>query len=292
LVRAGARTNNAEGGEENYDEAVGGVMKTINPYSLGSGVREMFQIPECTNPTKQSANFWVIASAIKEFYGEHEVLPLSGSVPDMKAQSTDYIRLQNIYKSKARQDVLEVSELVRGIEAARENFVNTRAGNRGFLQERCPHQDNAWLLLPVPGSFFHSLSEKSIKKVINNLENEESLMPIWLALSVLDTIASKEPERYSSSSLNDEEEWERLVNNELSSIFGHGAVSEEVVERLQSVAQEIRRSGGGELHNIAALIGGMVAQEAIKVVTRQYVPVDNTCVFDGIISKSEVLKLA
>jgi amyloid beta precursor protein binding protein 1 len=29
----------------------------------------------------------------------------------------------------------------------------------------------------------------------------------------------------------------------------------------------------------------MVAQEAIKVITRQYVPVDNTCVFDGIRAK-------
>ena len=45
------------------------------------------------------------------------------------------------------------------------------------------------------------------------------------------------------------------------------------------------------MHNIASLTGGLVAQEVIKVVTKQYVPVDNTCVFDGVESKSAVLKV-
>jgi len=51
------------------------------------------------------------------------------------------------------------------------------------------------------------------------------------------------------------------------------------------------RAGGAELHNIGALTGGMVSQEVIKVITEQYVPVDNTCIFDGIKSKSMVIKV-
>ena len=51
------------------------------------------------------------------------------------------------------------------------------------------------------------------------------------------------------------------------------------------------RAGGGELHNISSLAGGLVAQEVIKTVTKQYVPVDNTCLFDGIKSTSSVLRL-
>lgn len=54
---------------------------------------------------------------------------------------------------------------------------------------------------------------------------------------------------------------------------------------------ELVRAQGGELHNIAAVTGGMVAQEAIKVVTKQYVPVDNTVVFDGVRSKMGVVRL-
>ena len=42
IVAAGTRTNNAEGGEENFEEAVGAVMKTISSPSLSSSVREVF----------------------------------------------------------------------------------------------------------------------------------------------------------------------------------------------------------------------------------------------------------
>ena len=56
-------------------------------------------------------------------------------------------------------------------------------------------------------------------------------------------------------------------------------------ERIGLVIREMARAGGAELHNISALMGGMVAQEAIKVVTRQYVPVKGVCVFDGVVSR-------
>lgn len=62
-------------------------------------------------------------------------------------------------------------------------------------------------------------------------------------------------------------------------------------ERLTQVAQELSRAAGGELHNISAVIGGMVAQEIIKIITKQYIPIDNTCIFDGIESRCQVLRL-
>jgi amyloid beta precursor protein binding protein 1 len=57
---------------------------------------------------ESTSSFWIITDAIKQFYKKHNALPLPGSVPDMKAQSTVYVQLQNIYKVKARQDVAEV----------------------------------------------------------------------------------------------------------------------------------------------------------------------------------------
>lgn len=61
----------------------------------------------------RKSSFWVIADAVKKFYEKYGCLPLPGNVPDMKAQSKVYIRLQNIYKTKARNDVAEVLETVR-----------------------------------------------------------------------------------------------------------------------------------------------------------------------------------
>lgn len=62
-------------------------------------------------------------------------------------------------------------------------------------------------------------------------------------------------------------------------------------ERVARIAEEVARTGGGELHNTSALTGGMVAQEIIKIITKQYIPVDNTCIFDGIGSRCQVLRL-
>jgi NEDD8-activating enzyme E1 regulatory subunit len=61
--------------------------------------------------------------------------------------------------------------------------------------------------------------------------------------------------------------------------------------RIIQAAQEVSRAAGGELHNTSAVTGGMAAQEMIKIITKQYVPIDNTCIFDGIGSRCQVLRL-
>jgi NEDD8-activating enzyme E1 regulatory subunit len=43
LVAAAARTDNPDGGEENFDEASAAVLKTISTPSLSSSVREVFE---------------------------------------------------------------------------------------------------------------------------------------------------------------------------------------------------------------------------------------------------------
>ena len=53
MIRNGERHANTEGGEENYQEAVAAVLKTLNPPSLGSGVREVFEADECRNITSE-----------------------------------------------------------------------------------------------------------------------------------------------------------------------------------------------------------------------------------------------
>lgn len=62
-------------------------------------------------------------------------------------------------------------------------------------------------------------------------------------------------------------------------------------ERLSKAAEEVARAKGGELHNISSFTGGLVAQEVIKIITRQYVPIDNTCIYDGIESRCQILRI-
>jgi hypothetical protein len=51
------------------------------------------------------------------------------------------------------------------------------------------------------------------------------------------------------------------------------------------------RYGAGELHAIAAFVGGVGSQEAVKLVTAQFTPMDNTFLFNGITSVASTLKL-
>jgi amyloid beta precursor protein binding protein 1 len=291
LVRSSARTSNPEAGEENYDEAVAAVLKSLNPFGLRSSTREIFAMEECRNPRQDSADFWIIASAIREFFQQHNVLPLPGSLPDMKAQSADYVSLQNIYKSKARKDVEEVSKIVRRVESQ----LGPRPGE-------IPEKDievfckNAAHIKVIHGRNIPQINGEAhtIKTVRNNISIADSLIPIFIAFQILDNVVADIQEgRLGGESLDDEAAWNAQTDRVIS-VLTHddpSAVDKDARERILETTQELRRIEGGELHNISALTGGLVAQEALKVITRQYVPLDNTCIFDGVRSRSEMHKL-
>ncbi|KAK2810998.1 hypothetical protein FQN50_002591 [Emmonsiellopsis sp. PD_5] len=301
MVRDAQRTDNPEGGEENYDEAVAAVLKSINPFSLRSNIREIFEMEQCDTVKPANEDFWIIASAVKAFYERHGLLPLPGSLPDMKAQSADYISLQNIYKTKARSDVREVVDRVRTLE-------NQLRGGTGSIPERdievfCKsaasikviHGQNIPILHPeLP------VNPSTLKTIHNSLDNPDSLLPIFLATQVLDSLvteyqilsllASTEVPRQPS--LDDPIDWSSTQAKIIALLEKDGKLLDgETKTRISKAVEEVKRAGAGELHNISSLTGGLVAQEALKVLTRQYVPLDNTCVFDGISSRTEMFRL-
>ncbi|KAJ9222888.1 hypothetical protein DTO169C6_4737 [Paecilomyces variotii] len=290
MVRSGARTNNPEGGEENFDEAVGAVLKSISPYEVRSSIREIFEMDQCAKLTKDSDNFWIIASAISAFYKKHGVLPLPGSLPDMKAQSADYIALQNIYKTKARKDVEEVLATVRATEA--------KLGERTIpvtekeVEIFCK---NAAHIKVIHGRNIPRIDKEAtetIKTIKNNLAFPETLVPIFVAFQALDEIVDEIQDNGKATvSLDDDAAWDAKIDRLLGIIGVDESETEDLRDRVAKASVELRRADGGELHNISALTGGLVAQESLKVITRQYVPLDNTCIFDGVTSRSEMLRL-
>lgn len=53
MIKKEERQSNADAGEENYQEAVGSVLKALGSPSLSSGVREVFEAEECQNITSE-----------------------------------------------------------------------------------------------------------------------------------------------------------------------------------------------------------------------------------------------
>ena len=195
LVRSGTRRSNPEGGEENFDEAVAAVLKTLNPSEASSAVKEVFNSDECQLYHEQRASFWLIARAIKIFHQQHGSLPLPGSLPDMKAQSKDYIELQNVYKAKARKDVAEVLTHVRSLEKKIDRYrFPLPEINEKEVEAFCK---NAGFIKLVRGRPLNIVKPKEVlkwgdraKSASNALSNPDSLMPLCLAFLAYDSFTA------------------------------------------------------------------------------------------------------
>ena len=304
--------------EENFDEACAAVLKALNPPVPSSSVGEILNAPEAQNITAASPPFWVIANAIQQFYTQHNELPLPGSVPDMKAQSKDYIELQNIYKDKARADAAEVLASVRKTEKDTSRSPKLAIDEKE-VENFCKGAAHIHL---VRGRTFQVVQAGELPKfgdrakaMTFELSNPESVIKEYIAFLAWDSfvashtttsstiggeglrVPGQASEDESSDIDGDTEKLTGIAHKIVDSLIKEAGEHiedpeyTEIKEGIAKVCTELARAGGGELHNIASLTGGMVAQEAIKVITKQYVPVDNTCVFDGIASRAGVLRL-
>ncbi|EFX03050.1 ubiquitin-like activating enzyme [Grosmannia clavigera kw1407] len=266
-VADGARKNIPEGAEENFEEAVSAVLRNVEKPTIPSSVREVFA--HDLQDSELRSGFWAIARAVKQFYEKHGALPLPGKVPDMKAQSKVYIQLQTIYKNKARKDAAEVLATVRELPGGKNvdpAEVELFCKNAAFIKLINATETSADRLSKVTEEEFAKDENAEI------LMAPLSLAPIYLALYA----TAHAPEATSDEILKS---IDQLVPKASQN------------ERVVMVAEELARAKGGELHNISALTGGMVAQEIIKIITRQYIPIDNTCIFDGISSRCQILRL-
>lgn len=271
LVRSGTRTNNPEGGEENFEEATAAVLKSIADPPMGTGCNDLLAMTQATPLGPGASNFWVIAHAIMGFFDDYGLLPLPGSLPDMKSTSEEYIKLQNIYKTKAREDVDEVREAVHQLLEELNRATSTIPDAE--IEAFCKNASHVRVLTNPDATLLPSLrlmnsDPQFLATLPSIIENDwEGLFPIFLALNAS---TSDSPTAIDFQTLSSDSETQ---------------------ENITKAITEVERVAGGELHNVSSVLGGMVAQEAIKLITRQYVPVTGTCVFDGVRSKVGVFQL-
>lgn len=101
---------------------------------------------------------------------------------------------------------------------------------------------------------------------MQNWDSEASLIHDYVALRAYQEFITQNNSRApgdtdDSSAEDDFKEIVRLAKEYLSSL----GVTCGLEERCQNMLKEIVRAGGGELHVVASLAGGIVAQEVIKV---------------------------
>ena len=237
--------------------------------------------------------------AINLFVETNGVLPLPGAVPDMKAQSKDYIALQTLYKAKAQSDLASVSLSVRTLESklGREKPVEPKE-----IEAFCKGAAFVKLIRGRKITLHHENQPigDDLAWLTDGMIGDPSMLAVVVALRAMES--SILPTRGNMRTEKDLESFNS--GGILGAMQAHVQDSFSLLEktmpedqlegprnRAMDIVAEIQRSGPVELHNISSLMGGIVAQEIIKVITKQYVPVDNTCIFDGIQSKTAVYRL-
>lgn len=152
------------------------------------------------------------------------------------------------------------------------------------------------------------MPESLLIDIAQTLTFPDSLVPLYIAFLAWDKFvathdqgaslnAPKVPGEADSDVESDVEKVTGMANHIAQQLLKEGSVTLEeddlttLKNQLSEFSQELVRAGGAELHNISAVTGGTVSQEIIKVITEQYVPVDNTCIFDGVKSKTAVFRV-
>lgn len=288
LIKSGMRNND----EDNFDEAISNVWRACAPTKVPADVRAVFKDPAAQNLGPNSSDFWFLARAVSDFVDTENggLLPVCGIVPDMKSDTTRYIALQQAYRSKAMSDVKKVRNIL-------ENHLNKHKRDSSQISDQaievfCKH--SAFLKVIRYSSHEQEMIAPKNHGSSSALWNHDSLIWFYLAKLHADVYRTENgafPDGLGHESTDNTNRYAFFRKKLVAMGHAEDETFKVAMELVEQAAQELSRAGSGELHNVASFMGGIAAQEVIKIVTQQYIPVNNTVIFDGIRSVSAIYEL-
>ncbi|KAI9102515.1 hypothetical protein DFS34DRAFT_647071 [Phlyctochytrium arcticum] len=287
LIRA-AGQHDGTSDNQNFDEALAAAYRAWSPTKIAPSIREILSDPKTKQINPQTPDFWVIAAAVAHFV-ENEgdgYLPLAGIVPDMHADTESFVRLQMAYREKAQEDIASVKKRIIEISSAA-NF-DAKVSDED-IERFCKNVAHLKVIRyrSIQDEFNPDTAKKA--QMAGWLTDSESEFFIYVLMRASDLFLAKHG-RYPGSTADWSADTLPLRESVVEILsrwgvnFEHTALSEDdIIEWV--------RTGASELHSVAALHGGVMAQEIIKLLTHQYVPLSNTLVFNGVKSTAAVFEL-
>ncbi|KAG6332127.1 hypothetical protein ID866_6964 [Astraeus odoratus] len=244
--------------EENFEEAEAQAYRcwTETKDKVPPEIATLFDdpaiSPEALN--ERPSPFFHLLAALKEFVDQSEThtLPLTSTLPDMKSDTVNYIHLQKLYKARAEEEKQAFKSHLRA--SVTDSVVDLFVKNAHALYVLRGQQ---W------GAFDHDKMA-----LVSALSENPKASCTHLALSALSAVR----EKTADSPITAE-----VLRKQIQSLVGEGV---ELPECLDEAVGELVRAPTAELPTTAAFLGGIIAQETIKVITKQYVPVKGYCVID------------
>ncbi|KAM2060327.1 hypothetical protein ACFX1T_045534 [Malus domestica] len=273
--------------EDNYKEAIEASFKVFTPRGISSDLQQVIE-DSCVEIDSSSSDFWVMVAALKEFI-ENEgggEAPLEGSIPDMTSSTEHYISLQKLYQAKAEADYLVIEQRVRTI--LKKIGRDPNSISKTTIKSLCKNARKLKVCrYRLVEDEFNSPTVPELQKYLTD-EDYSVASVFYVLLRAVDRFAAN----YNSfpgqfDGLMDED-IPRLKTTAVGLLNDVGCNGVTLTEDL---INEMCRFGAAELHAVAAFIGGIASQEVIKLITRQFVPLSGTFVFNGIDHKSQLLSL-
>ena len=240
--------------------------------------------------------------------------PLNGSVPDMTASTKLYVQLQQLYKDQAQEDLRTMTTILR------------RQQQQGEADgyETVTDEDISNFCANIY-SVGH-LHTRSLKEEYHNTTVDEELVDDWemalmdpykvsvhtpflwyLGLRACQFFCQQKGRYPGCVEACGEEDNKEVLEQDTSDLLEilnekilpcyHLASSSDGEEssplsgtNMHKICQELTRYGNAEVHTVASVVGGVASQEAVKIITGQYVPVNNTYVYNGIVSVGGVYR--
>jgi amyloid beta precursor protein binding protein 1 len=222
--------------------------------------------------------------------------PIQGTIPDMTSSTDLYVQLQNVYREQAEQDLAEMRALVPATKVSDDQVLNfcQNVFHLDVLQPRTLQEEYNHA---IPDEVAEDLAMATME----GDERPEHTPLLWyLAFRACQLFFQKQG-RYPGVLLGDDNDnnYEQDIPILQSCIQAvvetyklqeNDVVQATLLNKSQDYATEMTRYGNAEIHAIASLIGGVASQEAVKIITGQYVPFDNCYVFNGIASTGGVYR--
>ncbi|XP_023326966.1 NEDD8-activating enzyme E1 regulatory subunit isoform X2 [Eurytemora carolleeae] len=237
--------------EENFEEACKAVNTVIKLSSIPSNTMTILQDPCASNLHSGAESFWLIAHAVGRFVDLENRLPVEGLLPDMFSDSA--------------RDVVSEADVRRFCRESR--YLR--------LERGCS----------LEAEYTGGGSSTSLQ---NGLEDPDSDALYYLVLRAVDRYISE----YGSTPGDTDPEVE-ADTAKLKTIFTRLCIEAGLTppQGQDDHIHEVCRYGGSELHTVAAFLGGCAAHECIKLLTGQYVPIDNIVVYNAITSNVSTFKV-
>ncbi|XP_014230766.1 NEDD8-activating enzyme E1 regulatory subunit [Trichogramma pretiosum] len=280
MLRDGIRKDeeNVPLSEENFEEAIKAVNTCLSPTIVPSGVKEILNDNNCVNLNSKSTSFWIIAKAIRDFV-ENEgdgLLPQKGSLPDMVADTEKFVSLQQVYHKQAGLDVEAVWR--RTLQLLRQLGKPSDSIPEKDVKLYCRHASELCVQRGTCIADEYDPKLLNVNEIVESLENPESFMVHYVMLRGVDKFIDEYntyPGEFDDHVEPDIVKLKACISKLLGE-WGCGPVVKD------DYVHEFCRYGGAELHSVSATVGGLAAQEAVKFITHQYKPVNNTFIFDAV----------